>query len=233
MKKQSGFTLIELAIVLVIIGLLLGGVLKGQELLVQGRIKNVIADLNGISAAVYGYQDRYHALPGDDIGAGRWAGAVAANAAVNGGNGQLTGTYNAVNAVPTNAQETNLFWDHLRRAGFVAGAGGLAPANAVGGLVGVQTGDNAGGTVLRTVAATAGTGFSGTIVCTTNLPDKIAIAVDTQLDDGIANTGQIRAQLQAAPNPALAVAAIDPATAGTATGYAETGSNQYTVCKSL
>ncbi|MDO9008307.1 MAG: prepilin-type N-terminal cleavage/methylation domain-containing protein, partial [Thiobacillus sp.] len=43
-RHQSGFTLIEIAIVLVIIGLLLGGILKGQELITQGRIRNVAND---------------------------------------------------------------------------------------------------------------------------------------------------------------------------------------------
>ena len=62
-KSQKGFTLVEIAIVLVIIGLLLGGILKGQEMITQAKIKNVIADLTGVSAAMYGYQDRYRALP--------------------------------------------------------------------------------------------------------------------------------------------------------------------------
>src|SRR5262245_65778267 len=74
-KSQKGFTLVEIAIVLVIIGLLLGGILKGQEMITQAKIKNVIADITGVSAAMYGYQDRYRALPGDDRSApGRWAG---------------------------------------------------------------------------------------------------------------------------------------------------------------
>ena len=51
---------------LVIIGLLLGGILKGQEMITQAKIKNVIADFSGVSAAFYGYQDRYRAMPGDD-----------------------------------------------------------------------------------------------------------------------------------------------------------------------
>src|SRR5215831_882779 len=78
-KAQAGFTLVEIAIVLVIIGLLLGGILKGQEMITQAKIKNVMADMTGVSAAMYGYQDRYRALPGDDKnagtaggGSGRW-----------------------------------------------------------------------------------------------------------------------------------------------------------------
>ena len=47
-KGQGGFTLVEIAIVLVIIGLLLGGILKGQEMITQAKIKNVIADISGV-----------------------------------------------------------------------------------------------------------------------------------------------------------------------------------------
>src|SRR5580765_3017426 len=92
-KSQKGFTLVEIAIVLVIIGLLLGGILKGQEMITQAKIKNVIADVTGVSAAMYGYQDRYRALPGDDKGAGRWTSAPAA--APGNGNGVIEGTYNS------------------------------------------------------------------------------------------------------------------------------------------
>jgi prepilin-type N-terminal cleavage/methylation domain-containing protein len=90
MKRTQGFTLVEIAIVLVIIGLLLGGILKGQEMITQAKIKNVIADMSGVSAAMYGYQDRYKALPGDDKGAEtRWS--VAANATH--GNGIIEGKW--------------------------------------------------------------------------------------------------------------------------------------------
>ena len=71
---------------------------------------------------------------------------------------------------------------------------------------------------------TTGMGFTSNIVCTSNLPDKIAIAIDTQMDDGASNAGQLRGMLQTAPNPAV----------GTATAaYAETGTNQYLLCKNL
>src|SRR5512145_2640915 len=105
MGKVQGFTLVEIAIVLVIIGLLLGGILKGQEMITQAKIKNVIADMTGVSAAMYGYQDRYRALPGDDANATRWAGANPGN-----GNGIIEGVYLAVNG------ESAEFWGHLRSA---------------------------------------------------------------------------------------------------------------------
>ena len=62
-RMQAGFTLVEIAIVLVIIGLLLGGILKGQEMITQARIKNVVNDFNGITAAYFAYQDRYRSRP--------------------------------------------------------------------------------------------------------------------------------------------------------------------------
>ncbi len=211
MKRNQGFTLVEIAIVLVIIGLLLGGILKGQEMITQAKIKNSIADFSGISAAYHGYQDRYRSLPGDDTGATRWTGAVAGT-----GNGVLSGLYNS----QTDTDETRKWWDHLRRAGFVAGSGYQQPLNAFTGMIGVQTGDGAA------TPSTALGGFAGLLVCSANVPDKVAIAMDTQMDDGLIDKGSVRAQLQTAPNPAIATAAAT-------TAYAETGTNTYAVCRSL
>ncbi len=67
MKKQvqRGFTLVEIAIVLVIIGLLIGGVLRGQELLNSARINSISAQQSSIQTAYYGFIDRYKMMPGD------------------------------------------------------------------------------------------------------------------------------------------------------------------------
>ena len=213
---QSGFTLVEIAIVLVIIGLLLGGILKGQEMITQAKIKNIVADFSGVSAAYYGYQDRYRAIPGDDPNAAtRWTGAVAG-----GGNGQVGGKYNS----QTVTDESRLWWDHLRRAGFVAGAGTGQPFNAVTGVLGVQTGD-----AQATVGPALG-GFVSLIVCSANLPDKIAIALDTQMDDGVPNTGTVRGALHTGgPNPDIGGASG----MAVSTSYAETGANVYTLCRSV
>jgi prepilin-type N-terminal cleavage/methylation domain-containing protein len=227
--KQAGFTLVEIAIVLVIIGLLLGGILKGQEMITQAKIKNVVNDFNGITAAMNSYQDRYRAVPGDDLNAStRWTNPLAISGD---GNGQLcTGAcasppaapniYNNSVTTTVAAPEVNLFWWHLRLAGFVGGSTAAGPGssasppnNAVGGLLGVQTGGPAGF-------------FTSNMICSSNLPDKIAIAVDTQMDDGSAAGGQVRANLQAAPNAALhAIVAGD--------AYVESGTNQYVLCKNL
>jgi prepilin-type N-terminal cleavage/methylation domain-containing protein len=218
---ESGFTLVEIAIVLVIIGLLLGGILKGQEMITQAKIKNIINDFNGVTAAVNSYQDRYRAMPGDDLTATtRWgAGVVSGNGdgIIGVAPGPTSCTYNNVlKAVPVAGQECNIFWWHLRLAGFVPGAvtgvaAGLQPPNATNGIIGVQQG---------------GLGFTSNIVCSSNLPDKIAVAVDTQMDDGTPAAGELRGDLQASPNPAV------PAGSTIAT-YAETGTNQYLLCKNL
>ena len=226
--KQRGFTLVEIAIVLVIIGLLLGGILKGQEMITQAKIKNVIADFSGISAAYHGYIDRYRKIPGDDLCAGagatvatcgsttpRWSGAASGN-----GDGKITGKYNSA----SDTDESRLWWQHLRMSGFVSGTGVAQPFNALGGMIGVQTGDGAvtPGPALKDGA---GNGFVGIIICSANLPDKITIAADTQMDDGVPNAGTVRAQSQTGTNPDIA------ATAGTS--YAETGTNIYTICRAL
>ena len=69
MRTQKGFTLIEIAIVLVIIGLLLGGVLKGQELINTARVRALNNTVDGITAAWFSFQDRYRAFPGDYLDA--------------------------------------------------------------------------------------------------------------------------------------------------------------------
>jgi prepilin-type N-terminal cleavage/methylation domain-containing protein len=63
--REAGFTLVEIAIVLVIIGLLLGGILKGQELITSARVRNLADQASGVQAAYYGFVDRYRAIPGD------------------------------------------------------------------------------------------------------------------------------------------------------------------------
>ena len=217
-KQQSGFTLVEIAIVLVIIGLLLGGVLKGQELIAQAKIKNVSNDLNGVTVAIYGYQDRYKRLPGDDPGQTRWtvAGSALTVASNSGdGNNTLSGTYEST----TDANETRKFWLNLRLSGFVSGDtssianGSTQPLNAAGGIVGVQNG---------------GLGLSGTIVCAGNLPAKIAQALDSQMDDGNATTGSVRSILEGTP-PTAVPAALATGSAN----YADNGTNLYVLCKSI
>jgi len=219
--RQSGFTLVEVAIVLVIIGLLLRGILKGQELITQARIKNVINDFNGVTAAMNAYRDRYRAIPGDDNGAtGRWRGVASIVAPGVGvaGDGVIAGVYNDNNA----AAETRLFWAHLRQAGFVSGSGADLPPNALSGIMGVQTGNGAGGAALTN----GDPGLGGIIMCSTNITDKVAGPVDTQIDDGIPQTGQMRGL------PVGGTPAVTGAVPAAPARYQETG-GIYTLCNNV
>jgi len=167
MKKQSGFTLVEIAIVLVIIGLLLGGALKGQELIENARINRIKSDLDQISAAIYSYQDRFGVLPGDDANA-----TVNVGSSLNGdGDGVVEGSWSQSD------RENNYVWDHLRRSGFLNGTGSDNPLHTFGANIALHN---------------AAYGVSGLAMCFVNMTGDVARIIDTRYDDGVRNTGQIR-----------------------------------------
>lgn len=212
MQKQQGFTLIEIAIVLVIIGLLVGGVLQGQALIENSRVKQAVKDFNGTAAAMFGYQDRYGAMPGDEGPAGTINGRGASwNGTAGNNNGVLTAnladTFNGNN-------ENDNFWRQLKAAGFLSGnpadAGVLAlPTNSWGGRMGVLN-------------QAMGNGLAGIKVCMSEVPGSAAIAMDNQMDDGNGATGRLRATL------GVAGAHTPPTNVALAAAYNE--DNIYSVC---
>jgi len=114
-RNSKGFTLIEIAIVLVIIGLLLGGVLKGQELITGARVRNLISQQEGIKAAFFGFQDRYRALPGDYAAANTNI-KCTGTCPTGDGNGRIENANTAGN------YEGIYAWTHLTAAGFMNGS---------------------------------------------------------------------------------------------------------------
>ncbi len=230
--RQSGFTLVEIAIVLVIIGLLLGGVLKGQEMITQGRIKNAIIDFSGVTAAYYAYLDRYKALPGDDSQAvARWPVANYPNMVHGDGNGVIAGLY--TDTANDTTHETALFWNHLRAAGLVMGSISspvILPLNSAGGVIGVQTGSGAATPAeVLTTGGVAGTGFTTFMICSSGLPDRVAAAVDRQLDDGVPNTGQVHAN--GPPSSTSGGPSGSAITSVANNTYTDTGTIPYTICR--
>ena len=173
-RKQSGFTLVEIAIVLVIIGLLIGGVLKGREMIT--RVEN---DFAGVSAAIFAYQDRYGVLPGDDPSAstrfsGTWRAADNGN-----GNGNISGGWSSTN----NGNESRKIWKHLRGAGLIAGpvdntnTSYQQPSNSFGGLVGID---------LNLY------NLSGHNIVFGEIPGDIAQILEARGDDGVPSAGSIQ-----------------------------------------
>ena len=205
-QYQRGFTLIEISIVLVIIGLLLGGVLKGRELIESAKIKRVSNDFNGIAAAVYSYLDRYNAIPGDDSRAAtRWpanTNGIAA-AATSGDNDGVLQTSNS-----NSTDETVQMWDHLRRANLLGGSSGTTPPlHAFGGNIQVEQG------LL---------GHSGPAICMLGIAGNVAEIIDNQSDDGLPATGIFRA--------ITSTTTLDSTVSGE-TAYSMSGS--YHLCKQL
>lgn len=199
MKKQSGFTLVEIAIVLVIIGLLLGGVLKGQELINSAKVKNFASDFRTIPTFMYAYQDRFKAMPGDDPRANTnlpepVAGTPAALAvAATRGNARINGAWNSTTVAGGNGHESALFWQHVRLSGLATGTPILPadgtpqdqyfPRNADGGRIGI-TGDS-----VETAPQTWTANF---FVCSSGIQGRFARQLDVTIDDGNTQTGSVR-----------------------------------------
>ena len=190
--RQTGFTLIEIAIVLVIIGLLLGGVLKGQELIQNARVRNIIAQQDGIKAAYFGFQDRYRGIPGDyrsDLAIQNIPGMAGQGCAPANCGGDGNGVINTATR-----QEPLLAWMQLSLSGFITGnyitdgtTAGESPANSptnpYGGfmqLINDGAYQASGGVLRNNVKTGAG------------IPATVLSEVDRKIDDGNPTTGEFR-----------------------------------------
>ena len=114
-KNLAAFSLIEMSIVLVVIGIIAGAVFKGQELLESAKSRSVVQDFQHYALSVGMYQDTYQALPGDDPKASEHFGSTESGD----GNGQITG------------KEVDLFWKHLNKASIISSD--TAPSSKLGG----------------------------------------------------------------------------------------------------
>ncbi len=129
--RMAGFSLIELAIVLVILGLLVGGIMSGQSLIRAAELRSVTRELQGYQAAVGTFRDKYLALPGDMRNAtafwGRQVSAAhcvtnssAAVSAPGSCDGDGNGTLSDATAINLSS-ESFQFWRQLQHAGLIEG----------------------------------------------------------------------------------------------------------------
>lgn len=172
-RRQQGFTLVEIAIVLVIIGLILGGILNAQSVIRNAQTKDSIKALSDMAAAARQFNDRYGMWPGDYSNA-TGSGLVCANGD---GSGQVN-----------NVAETNCATEHLIRAGMLKGTAG-SPIKVRGSTFSV-TGATAplnGGAAAPTMPANW-----VNVVRVQNIDCDIAVQMDRALDDGNTNTGNFR-----------------------------------------
>jgi prepilin-type N-terminal cleavage/methylation domain-containing protein len=214
-NKNRGFTLVEIAIVLMIIGLLIGGILRGQELITSARVRNIIDQKSAIQTAYIGFIDRYRALPGD----------LTADQAIIVGNNVAGGGFGGDGIVLIN-NDSPLFFQNVTAAGFIScgvctqtitGAATInnSPANVFGGVV--AFGWTAGGPAVgpfrflnevNNVPARMGLSSGAAI------PSQTLAEVDRKADDNFPGLGSLRYSESDTPM-GLAIcttAAVAPAT---------------------
>lgn len=136
-QGQQGFTLVELAVVLTIIALLVGGILGGQAMIRASELKSIINDAQTYKTAIATFRDQYRAVPGDMHTAVRFWGAVA-GPTTDGSNATCQGhTAPSLNKATCNGDGNGIIgnqgspalaiteiwraWQHLSNSGLIQG----------------------------------------------------------------------------------------------------------------
>lgn len=211
--KRSGFTLIELAIVLIVVGLILGGITKGYELVRQSKIRDTLTDISSYNAAINTFRVKYKYLPGDFVNAYTYGvdqpkgGAANVSATVdaqNDGNGDGL-LQNSAGNFTTNTGEIANFWMHLSNVKLIkeeyditppANVGDYFPRIGVGNGLVALTGDGALYWVLGVadvvMALNAAEGAADGPIGNSLIPEE-AYGIDSKIDDGKPDAGDIQA----------------------------------------
>lgn len=204
--SKQAFSLVELSIVLVILGLLVGGVLSGQSLIRAAELRSVSTQYQQYVAASNSFRDKYFAIPGDMNNAQSFWGvahATPSTCVTTAGTGTQTcnGDGNGQINEVTGSNESFRYWQHLANAGLIEGAyngitqgsdsNSATTANVARGRIGnslwwMRYGSPASGNFLRFGGVTANNIPLGMIF----KPEE-AWNIDTKLDDGKPNTGRV------------------------------------------
>lgn len=210
---RHAFSLVELSIVLVILGLLTGGILSGQSLIRAAELRSVSTDISRATTAVYSFRDKYFQLPGDFTSATSfWTSCT--NGTNNNCNGNGNGDLEVFSCTSVQSAEINRAWQHLALAGLVegdystglnvacSGSSATAPYNGIPGVTVPKLRLSSGGIMfypgtswygykLNVILVGAYDGINNSLEGALLKPEE-AWNLDTKMDDGKASAGAMR-----------------------------------------
>lgn len=225
-KDCAGFTLIEMSIVLIILSLLMGAVLKGQQLINISKVKQLESDFRNIPLMIYSYQDKFKTLPGDDSRASSRFSNAETSVKNGDGEGIITGSWFDFNPTKDNA----IIWQHLRLAGLMSGETNIAstdymPKNVLGKAIDIQSGTES--KTASPILDAQGNAIKGSyVICSRGILGEMALSLDIRLDDGNPSSGS----LLATEDKETFTNAAPASTIGTNTATDIAPNNQYIVC---
>jgi prepilin-type N-terminal cleavage/methylation domain-containing protein len=192
MQKHAGFTLVEIAIVMVVIGFLVGGVVKGQELVRSAQLRRLIVDHDGFGAAIRAFGDRYQHMPGDY---GQASIHIGCTPACLNGNGNRRVESNATPVAGSEVHEELQVWHHLAGARFIQGNFVMTAGDTVPTLQNspVNFAQRYWEFIFDGSFGTVASGATRHNLKTGNqIPADIVAQLDLKVDDGLPNTGTVQ-----------------------------------------
>ena len=202
--RNRAFTLVELSIVLVILGLLVGGVIAGQSLISAAQLRSINVDATKYMTAINSFEAKYKALPGDMPTATRYWGAASPSAcATTIGTGTQTCDGDGDGSILTQSRsdESLRVWQHLANAGLIPGRYDGVTYNKAN-----QPNAAFGKNTIWRIAAT---GLGNALILSEITSDyayltaEDAYDIDSKYDDGLPETGKIRAFVGSGIDPDL------------------------------